>query len=185
MLHQSTQQALIKKKHGSALAGLGSWAAGGTGRLGKTQEEVEAEEKLAQLGAHREGVLWFLRQNLQLCGRTQENMMTTRLTREVEKNRSILAKARLDAKLGAFPETSSFSEPTSPSRSQVSTHQSVAAVEEERQRINDLTDEQLQMFERDNQDMVKHYQSTLDKVRYVGRHDRPRPSTTVYRGTRC
>lgn len=31
----------------------------------------------------------------------------------------------------------------------------------------DLTAEQIQMFERGNQDMLKHYETTLDKVRYV------------------
>lgn len=42
------------------------------------------------------------------------------------------------------------------------------AVEEEeggkRPQLN-LTDEQQQMFEKGNQDMLKHYESTLDKVR--------------------
>ena len=167
-LHQSNQQALIRKKHGSALSGLGAWAVGATGLTGKTREEAEAEEGLRQVSAHREGVLWLLRQNLQLCVQTQEGMMTTRLAREMEKNRSILAKARLDARLGSFPETS-FSEPTSPTRSQNHAHpqgtQGTAAIEEERQRGQDLTEEQLQVFERDNQDMVKHYKNALDKVR--------------------
>ena len=31
----------------------------------------------------------------------------------------------------------------------------------------DLTAEQIQMFERGNQDMLKHYETTLDKVRCV------------------
>jgi syntaxin 18 len=33
----------------------------------------------------------------------------------------------------------------------------------------ELTQEQIQMFEKENQDMLKHYESTLDQVRYVGR----------------
>jgi hypothetical protein len=31
----------------------------------------------------------------------------------------------------------------------------------------ELSPEQLQMFEKENQDMLKHYESTLDQVRYV------------------
>lgn len=32
---------------------------------------------------------------------------------------------------------------------------------------DDLTPEQLQMFEKENQDMLKHYEATLDQVKYV------------------
>jgi syntaxin 18 len=30
-----------------------------------------------------------------------------------------------------------------------------------------LTPEQIQMFEKENQNMLKHYESTLDQVRFV------------------
>ncbi len=164
-LHQNTQQALTKKKYASALAGLGSWATGGTEMLGKSPEQTAAEERLRQVAAHRESVLWFLRQRLQLCGQMQQSMMQARLTREMEKSRSVLAKAKLDVRLGAFPETT-FSESASPLRSQ--RDQAVRFEEEERGPFaGGLTDEQLQVFERDNQDMLKHYEGTLDKVRYV------------------
>jgi syntaxin 18 len=31
--------------------------------------------------------------------------------------------------------------------------------------MDDITEEQMQMFEKGNQDMLKHFESTLDKVR--------------------
>lgn len=34
---------------------------------------------------------------------------------------------------------------------------------------DELSAEQLQMFEKENQDMMKHYEATLDQVRYRGR----------------
>ena len=109
-------------------------------------------------------MLWFLRQRLQLCGQTQQGMMQTRLTREMEKNRSVLAKAKYEAKLGAFQEAA-LNEPASPTRGpQHRGSRGVRIEEEERATAEGLTDEQLQMFEKDNQDMLKHYESTLDKV---------------------
>ena len=44
-----------------------------------------------------------------------------------------------------------------------------AAMEEEdrRQIEQQLTPEQLQLFAKENQDMLKHYEDTLDQVRYV------------------
>ena len=35
------------------------------------------------------------------------------------------------------------------------------------QHEEELSDEQMQLFAQENQDMMKHYQDTLDQVRYV------------------
>lgn len=89
-------------------------------------------------------------------------MMETRLTREMEKNRSVLAKARSSAgnDFGARRRSGSVAQGNA-------SH--LPAEEYERKSslpTADLTDEQIQMFEKGNQDMVKHFESTLDKVRY-------------------
>ena len=39
--------------------------------------------------------------------------------------------------------------------------------EDKRQIEQQLTPEQLQLFAKENQDMLKHYEDTLDQVRYV------------------
>ena len=120
--------------------------------------------------------MWFLRQRLQTVVTLQQGMMETRLTREMEKNRSVLAKTRpqgLPVSFEDFPDGGMATSPQSNRKTSGGTWQEPrgAALEEEdnqRRAGDDLTDEQRQMFEQDNRDMLKHYQTTLDKVRCVG-----------------
>lgn len=162
-LRQSTETALIQKKYARGLGALGSWAAGG-GPLGssKSKEHAAAEAVARQLGAHRESVIWYLRQRLQETARTQQSMMETRLTREMEKNRSVLAKARNTAgnDFGSRRRSGSVAQGNT-SHLPMDEYERKPSLP-----TQDLTDEQIQMFEKGNQDMVKHFESTLDKVRY-------------------
>ncbi|KAM0326797.1 hypothetical protein ACHAQA_006672 [Verticillium albo-atrum] len=156
-LRRETESALIRKKFVRGLGALGAWAAGDGGASSKTSEHAAAEGRARDEGQHRDGVVWFLRRKLQLCGRTQQDMMEARLTREMEKSRSVLAKAGGG---GAMPELTGFYE-TKPKAS-------TGVPADETRGFNptqDLTDEQIQMFEKGNQDMLQHYNSTLDKVR--------------------
>ncbi|KAK8042927.1 hypothetical protein PG994_013410 [Apiospora phragmitis] len=145
---------LIAKKFGRGLGALGAWAAGG-GKTSKTVEHATAEDKANTLNTHRESVLWTLRQRLQECVKTQQDMMEVRLHREMEKNRSVLAKATTSnmASLGIMPES-----PGKEGRSNLRQQPSNDAAQ-------DLSPEQIQMFEQENHDMLKHYESTLDQVR--------------------
>ncbi|KAI6535220.1 hypothetical protein MCOR16_002861, partial [Pyricularia oryzae] len=179
-LRHETELALIRKKHSSGLGMLGSWASGGKsgtgGMLGgkKSKEHEQAEAKEAQMAGHRDGVLHFLRQRLQQCVETQQSMMEVRLTREVEKSRSVLAKARPGSMhVGAIGAQPSFGAslgdrdldgPTLPGTS------FIPLQDEEKKRgppPPDLTEEEVQMFEKGSQDMMKYYESTLEKVMYV------------------
>ncbi|KAK3361199.1 hypothetical protein B0T24DRAFT_652927 [Lasiosphaeria ovina] len=165
-LRQSTETALLQKKYARALGALGSWAAGG-GALGtgKSNEQVAAEAVTRQLGAHRESVIWFLRQRLQETARTQQIMMETRLRREVEKNRSVLAKAR-GSSLLAGRDTGDLSLGKAIPTTLIGSSTRLPGEEGEKRLPPDgLTDEQRQLFEKGNQDMLKHFESTLDKVR--------------------
>jgi hypothetical protein len=170
-LRRETESALIRKKFVGRLGALGSWAAGGgPSNESKTAEHAAADGQAKDIGIHRDGVLWFLRQKLQLCGRTQADMMESRLTREMEKNRSVLAKAGGG---GAMPELTGFYETTQLGNKSKSTARSGPPEDEPAPYIaSELTEEQIQMFEKGNQDMVQHYNSTLDKVRYE-RRSRP------------
>ncbi|EOO03772.1 putative t-snare protein [Phaeoacremonium minimum UCRPA7] len=171
---QATAAAVLKQKYGRGIgAALGGWAAGGLGGTGKSAEYQVAEEGEKQVSAHRESVMWFLRQRLQTVVTLQQGMMETRLTREMEKNRSVLAKTRpqgLPVGFEDFPDGGMATSPQSDRRTSGGAWQQSrgAALEEEdnqRRAGDDLTDEQRQMFEQDNRDMLKHYQTTLDKVR--------------------
>jgi hypothetical protein len=156
-LRQSTEAARLTKRFSRGLGGaLGSWAAGGiTSGLGKSAEHAAAEAAARQMGAHRERVILFLKERLGAAVKTQQGMMETRLTREVEKSRSVLAKARGPVvEIGRGRRTS-----VGPVASEM------GEAERRRGAQDDLTAEQMQMFEKGNQDMMMHLESTLDKVR--------------------
>lgn len=152
-LRRETESALIRKKFGNAFGVLGSWASGGAASH-KSPEHVAVETQALQVEIHRDGVMWLLQQRLGVCCRTQQDMMEARLAREMEKNRAMLS-----APAGDFAEfLPTTSEP--PARQDTASEDGPGAGQ-------GLTEEQMQMFEEGNQDMMKHYEGTLDKVRYV------------------
>lgn len=163
-LRQNTEAALIRKRMSRGLGVLGAWAAGD----GARSEQAVLEAAARQLGAHRESVIWYLRTRLQETARTQQNMMETRLTREMEKNRSVLAKARGPA-LGVGPHDAANRGRVKPPPVGMPTHSMGLTMQEEEERrpavVESLTDDQMLMFEKGNQDMLKYFESTLDKVR--------------------
>lgn len=166
-LRRETESALIRKKYASGFSALSSWASGGS-IASRSPEHAAAEAQAQQTDMHRDGILWYLRQRLELCCRTQQDMMETRLTREVEKSRGMLSPPVGD--FVPFPPVSkqafmaaAISE--DPALAGETATQASAFTQ-------GLTEEQLQMFEEGNQDMMQHYESTLDKVRYV-------PSPTI------
>jgi syntaxin 18 len=141
------------------LGPLGSWAAGGSGQT-KSYEQEQEEAKANAISQHRESVLWYLRQKLQECGSFQASMMEKRILREVEKSKSVLAKSRTRAmsEVGGFENAPAAS--TSYPAASAAHWESQALYPEQ-----ELTEEQIQMFEKENQDMLKHYESTLDQVK--------------------
>jgi len=139
---------------------LGKWAAGGAGQT-KTNEHEQEEARQNAINQHRESVLWYLRQKLQECGSQQASMMEKRILREVEKSKSVLAKSRPKSisNLGGFdynPEFASGSNPTA-------VHMESQSAQPEQ----DLTAEQLQMFEKQNSDLLKLYENKMDQMKYV------------------
>lgn len=154
-LRRETESAIIRKKYTKGLGALGSWASGGIASS-KSAEHAAAEGQALQLGGYRDGVLWFLRQRLELVCRTQQDMMETRLRRELEKSRSMLPVGDL----AEFTPTAhrSHQQPSGDAFPSGTDEYSVPATE-------GLTQEQVQMFEEGNQSMMEHYESTLDKVR--------------------
>lgn len=153
-VRHETQLKALQKKYGGSLGSLGSWASGGL--VGsKTPEHEAAEAQAQELRTHREGVLWYLRQRLQLCGQTQKAMMEARLKREVELNRSLASQAPTLADFAEFTGTSSSA------RGPEETYAAAAPGDE------GLSAEQLQMFEEGNQDMMKYFESMHEQVQYV------------------
>lgn len=175
---QEAAAAAIRQKHARGLRALTSWAAGGEGTAAgtgassasaKSPEHAAAIEQERQMIEHRGGVIVYLQQKLQQAATLQRTMMETRLAREMEKNRSVLAKAGGKGLPPSLAREFGFDA----DNVGANTSSSVALDEEKsrsKQATNvdlDLTDEQKQMFERDNQDMLKHYNKATEKVRAV------------------
>ena len=148
--------------------------------MAKSPEEelIEAQER--GLRAHRESVIWYLRQKLEASAEAQREMMETRIAREIEKSKSVLYKSR-DAALAPHIDRivgSPVGEggPGS-AKSTWRTEGQVALSEEKQSGTTDLglSPEQIQLFEKENNDMMKHYEDTLDQVRYVRPSRKPGP----------
>ncbi|PVI04529.1 snare protein syntaxin-like protein 18/UFE1 [Periconia macrospinosa] len=139
-VRQAAVNAVVMKKRAKrGLGALGRWAAGGA-ITAKSPEEEREEAKFNTMKAHRESIIWYLQRALEECGRFQGSMMEIRLTRELEKSKSVLSKAR-----GTLPVSEDY--------------ESMRGIE------NTLDPEQLQLFAQENQDLLKQYEDHLDQVR--------------------
>lgn len=163
-VRQQAENALAYKKRAKrGLGALGRWAAGGAITAKSPEEELE-EAKANTVKAHRESIIWYLQRALEECGRFQSSMMEIRLTREVEKSKSVLYKAR-----GTMPATDDFSGMNG-AYSAGTDHRGKTTHIEEADPVTveqQLDPEQLQLFAQENQDLLKHYEDHLDQVRYV------------------
>ncbi|KAI5266808.1 snare protein syntaxin-like protein 18/UFE1 [Aureobasidium subglaciale] len=145
----------LRKRNQGGLGAIGRWAAGGAVTAKSADEEME-EARQKMLNAHRESIVWFLQAKLREAGTLQSTMMEIRIQREVEKSKSVLYKAKGSS--AAYPQgfdaALSSEEP---------------ATQGQERAEPQLSDEQMQLFAQENQDMMKHYQDTLDQVRTTER----------------
>ena len=168
-LRQNTETTLAERRRAkNGFGGLARWAAGGA-TLAKSPEEEMEEAKASGVRVHRESVLWYLRRRLEACGETQRAMMETRLIREVEKSKSVLYKTHGAAVRGGVePSVSGINDDPNGSTWQWTGAKAAQMDDLERRQIEQqLSPEQLQLFAKENQDMLKHYEDTLDQVRWV------------------
>ncbi|KAF2437895.1 hypothetical protein P171DRAFT_437508 [Karstenula rhodostoma CBS 690.94] len=158
---EAESQIAYKKRAKRGLGALGRWAAGGAITAKSLEEETE-EAKSNTVKAHRESIIWYLQRALEECGRFQSSMMEIRITREIEKSKSVLYKAR-----GTMPAMDDY--PGSNGNHSASTGyhgKSTQLPEESSTSVEQQLDpEQLQLFAQENQDMLKYYEDSLDQVR--------------------
>jgi len=148
-----TEEALLRKRYTSGLRGI---------FRDETEEREREEDKLRTLNFHREGVLWLLKTRLEKASELQRGQQEIRLQRQVERGKSILHKAPP----GFLPPNHTSLPAISSSKSAAPVGRNIWLEDEERKNIeNLLTKEQLQLFEQENGDLVKHYEDTLDQVR--------------------
>ncbi|TKA47372.1 hypothetical protein B0A49_11998 [Cryomyces minteri] len=166
---QAEKNVSLKKRSRGGLGALGRWAAGGA-ITAKSLEELDEEERHKVIQAHREGVIWYLQRKLEEAGMVQSRMMEVRLEREVEKSKSVLYKTRgslgiADMSAGMDGDSPDVGTGRAGQRGHVGTRFAQDSKEAEQQ----LSPEQLQLFAQENQDMLKHYEDTLDQVRTAER----------------
>jgi syntaxin 18 len=115
------------------------------------REREEAAMKM--VAAHRESVIWFLKNRLEKASEEQRDRQEIRLQRQIERGKSLLHKAP-SVKMGAAMVSSA-----------------AQLEEEERKEVEALSPDQLRIFEKENEGMLKHYEDTLEQVRYVSSRD--------------
>ena len=172
-LRYDTQLRLAQRKQAQrGLGALGRWAAGGS-KLAKTPEDELEQGRADAIRTHRESVLFYLRRELEACGEAQRSMMETRLGRELEKSKSVLYKthAVTPGQVPGLDHGSSTGAAANPVAGRVRSQadgRGARMDELEQDRIEqELSPEQLQLFAQENQDLLKHYEDTLDQVRYA------------------
>jgi len=192
-LRQETESSLLRKKYGHANNLLWRWAGGG-GALSaaddestRTPEQERDEDAARTIRTVRESVLWYLRRGLEGAAEVQRGMVEKRIEREREKEKSVLYKlaaagsdhninnnnnnnnnttsglgmTALEGGEGGGSLLSSASSSLRASDAVKLSEGEVADIESQ------LSPEQLQLFAEENNTMLKHYEDTLSKVRYV------------------
>jgi len=112
------------------------------------------EAGMKMLMAHRESVIWFLKNRLEKASEEQRERQEIRLQRQIERGKSLLHKAPVGAR-GV----------TGFGVGMTATKVALEEEEEERKAVEGLSPDQLRIFEKENEGMLKHYEETLEQVR--------------------
>lgn len=163
---QKGEEAISDKRRRGRLGAISKWASGGI-LNDRQHEETPEEAKANGIKAHREGVIWYLQQRLEQCGRMQSSMMRIRLEREVEKSKSVLYKTR---GAGPVPVWEDDMLEGGKVETTVQNNGRIAGLPAQEFEKNmaegeNLNDEQMQLFAKENQDILKQYENKMDQVR--------------------
>ncbi|GIZ43865.1 hypothetical protein CKM354_000707800 [Cercospora kikuchii] len=161
--NQTLDSVALRKRAQGGLMGLGRWAAGGAQTAKLPEEELE-EAARKTVFAVRESIILYLQQKLEEAGRVQSEMMDIRLTREVEKTKSMLAKSAMGGATSHLVSESLVSSQPGPSKRQRFSAELESGTPDSTGR-EELSEEQLQLFAEENNELLKHYEDQLDQVR--------------------
>lgn len=171
-IRRDTEARISSKRYAKGV--LGRWAAGASGG-DKSPEQAVEEARREMFAMHRDSVVWYLGMKLEGVGEVQRGMMERRLEREVERGRSVLYKVK--GSRGADEGSDGvgvdggggecLNGRPREGKSEYRAGGGVGEDESRREIEQQLSPEQLQLFARENQDMLKQYEDTLDQVRCV------------------
>ena len=182
-MRQQTIDQISAKKRARIGGALLRWAEGDVAsKDARGKGEVSGEEQTTRMW--REGVLFYLQLRLGQVGETQRAMMTRRLEREVEKSKSVLYKTKgggvqaglLEAQgpMNGFGGAHGSGGGGGGAGGSFKGKMGAVEMEEEtKQTEMQLSPEQLQLFAKENEDLLKHYENTLDQVRYDSPNNLP------------
>lgn len=125
----------------------------------------EEEERVTS--AVRESVLWYLRRGLEGAVERQRELVERRVERVREKERSVLYKHVSGSGSGGQQHLGGTGGGLDVMMMAEEEGKGSGSREEEDDIKNQLSAEQLQLFEDENQSMLRYYEDTLSKVRYV------------------
>ncbi|KAK6810911.1 hypothetical protein RU639_013315 [Aspergillus parasiticus] len=176
-LRHETATSILRKKYGRSVAGrvLAKWASGsgalgdGESEEGKSEEQVREEEGVRVMQVVRGSVVWFLRRGLEDVVSLQRGLVERRIERVSERERSVLFKGGSGGSSargtsgggtsGVGGSGGGFAmDDTVGLKGAGMDESEVRAIEEE------LSAGQLQLFEAENDAMVRYYEDTLSKV---------------------
>ncbi|KAI5366361.1 Putative SNARE-complex protein Syntaxin-18 [Septoria linicola] len=160
--NQTHDNVALQKRARGGLMGLGRWAAGGAQTAKSPEEELE-EAARKSIMAVREAIIMYLNEKLGEASRMQSEMMDTRLTREMEKTKSILAKSPTSAAVPRYMDDADS--PATPQSANKRQRFSADMGSIDTTVREELSQEQLQLFAEENHELLKNYEDQLDQVR--------------------
>jgi hypothetical protein len=160
---QAVDSIALSKRARGGLGGLGRWAAGGAITAKSPEEELE-QAQATTLAEVRESITYYLQRSLERASRAQTDMMDVRLSRELEKSKSILAKSAMNSRVSTYQ-----GDYNSNAKATDIELESEASGSNEHAPGGPLTQEQRQQFAEENHALLKHYEDQLDQVRTAER----------------
>lgn len=169
-LQHDTANKVLEQKYGKPSGVLWRWAAGDgdTPDAGKPQKQVDEEGQLRTMKMFRDGVLWYLGKVLKDVITVQQEMVEKRLEREQQKQLSKLYDPR-NKGVRAPPGTDWTANETLPPTQDLRAHDEYKPYNDLSQGGGEqqLSPEQLQLFEEENRGILEHYNDQLAKVTQV------------------
>lgn len=169
-LQHETSTKVLEKKYGQPNSVLWRWAAGDGDApdAGKPEEQLEEEGKVKMLKLMRDGVLWYLGKMLKDAVTAQQEMVEKRLDREREKQMSVLYDPRNKGIKARSDNDNLLGGGEIKSGRDLRGHdQYNPALDASQVGEQELTSEQLQLFEEENKGIFEHYNDQLAKVTQV------------------
>ncbi|RVX74559.1 hypothetical protein B0A52_01685 [Exophiala mesophila] len=162
-IQHDTSTKILEKKYGKPNSAIWRWAAGegDTPDAGKSDEQITEEGKVKTQKTFRDGVLWYLSNRLKESLNVQQEMVEQRLNRERDKQMSILH----DPRNKGVKSSLDF---TGHGNRDLRGHDKYnPALDPSQSGEQELTPEQLQLFEEENRGIFEHFNDQLAKVTQV------------------